>query len=108
MGKGGDLRPVEGIERCPLATVGEACDLAKHHLRDRKTGPGFALRVLYCATHGRHFTVYPPGYVPYGRQAMAPVDERGLVAAPTQEAACWQATLFRRGVGCGLRRALAA
>lgn len=100
-------RPVEGIERCPLAAVGETCKLERHSFRNRKTGPRFALRVLNCATHGCYFTVYPPGHVPYGRQAVAPVDERGQ-AAPEQEAACWQATLFRCGVGCSARRALAA
>ncbi len=99
---------MEGIERCPLAAVGEICKLERHSFRARKTGPRFALRILYCATHGHHFTVYPPGHVPYSRQAVAPVDERGQVAAPEQEAACWQATLFCRGVGCGDWRALAA
>ncbi len=107
-GGGGHPRPVEGIERCPLAAVGETCKLEKHSFRDRKTGPRFALRILYCATHGQHFTVYPPGHVPYGRQAVAPVDERGQIATPGQEAACWQATLFCRGSGCGVWRALAA
>ncbi len=108
VGEGGCPRPVKGIERCPLAAAGETCKLARHSFRDRKTGPRFALRILYCATHGRHFTVYPPGHVPYGREAVAPVDEGGRIATPEQEAACWQATLFRRGTGCGSRRALAA
>ena len=107
-GDKGRLRPVVGIERCPLAAVGETCKLVRHSFRARKTGPQFALRILHCATHGRHFTVYPPGHVPYGREAVAPVDERGQIVAPEQEAACWQATSFRRGVGCGDRRALAA
>ncbi len=107
-GEGERLRPVEGIERCPLAAVGGICKLERHSFRDRKTGPRFALRILYCATHGRHFTVYPPGHVPYGREAVAPVDERGRFAAPEQEAAYWQETLFRRGAGCGGGRALAA
>jgi len=99
---------VEGIERCPRSAVGELCRLVRHSFRDRKTGPRFALRILFCATHGCHFTVYPPGHVPYGREAMAPVDERGQIAAPNQEAALWRTTLFCRSVGCDLRRALAA
>ncbi len=105
---GGRPRPVEGLERCPLASAGEACELTRHSFRDRKTGPEFALRIFYCATHRRHFTVYPPGHVPYGRQAVAPVDERGRVVAPGQEAACWQGTLFCRSGGCGVWRAVAA
>ena len=107
-GEGGCPRPVKGIERCPWAVLGETCKLERHSFRERKTGPRFALRILYCATHRRYFTVYPPGHVPYGRVAVAPVDERGQIAAPEQEAACWQATLFRCRVGCGHRRALAA
>ena len=107
-GQEGRPRPVEGIDRCPLAPVGETCRLRKHDFRDRKTGPRFALRILYCSTHKVYFTVYPPGHVPYGRQAVAPVDERGRVAAPEQEAAPWRATLFCRGAGCCGRQALAA
>ncbi len=98
----------EGIDRCPLAPVGETCRLRKHDFRDRKTGPRFGLRILYCSTHQRYFTVYPPGHVPYGRQAVAPIDERGRVAAPEQEAAPWQATLFCCGAGCCCGQALAA
>ncbi len=104
----GRLRPVEGIDRCPLATVGETCGLRKHDFRDRKTGPEFALRILYCRRHRHYFTVYPPGHVPYGRQAIAPLDEQGRVVAPGQEAARWRSTLFRRGAGCCGWRALAA
>ena len=107
-GESGCPRPVKGIERCPLAAVGETCKLEKHSFRARKTGPPFALRILHCATHGRYFTVYPPGHVPYGRVAVAPVDERGQIAAPDPEAACWRSTLFRGGVGCGDRQTLAA
>jgi len=32
-----------------------------------------ALLVARCKTHGVSFTLYPPGYVPYGRQRLAPV-----------------------------------
>ena len=107
-GEEGRPRPVEGIGRCPLAAVGETCKLTRHSFRDRKTGPRFALRILHCATHRRHFTVYPSGHVPYGREAVAPVDERGQIVVPEEEAACWQATIFCRSAGCGDRRALAA
>ena len=53
---------------------GVACRLVIDHHRSRKTGPEFPLAVLRCGRHGRRaFTAYPPGYVPYGRQRMAPV-----------------------------------
>jgi hypothetical protein len=31
------------------------------------------LLVMRCATHQRSFTLYPPGYAPYGRSRLAPV-----------------------------------
>ena len=51
--------------------------MVKHSFRNRKTGPEIALRILCCKVHGRHFTVYPTGHVPHGRQSIAPVDLRG-------------------------------
>ena len=35
--------------------------------RDRKTGPEHPLRVVRCLTHENAFTLYPEGFVPYGR-----------------------------------------
>jgi len=69
------LLPSEG----PCREVDEAaCRLWLDHHRHRKTGPEFPLAVLRCGAHGRRaFTVYPPGYVPYGRQRMAPVAADG-------------------------------
>ena len=44
------------------------CRIGQHHCRTRKTGPHWGwVAVARCATHGRAFTVYPPGQVPYGR-----------------------------------------
>jgi len=74
---------------------GPPCDIRVHHRRSRKTGPGFPLFVVECRTHGVTFTVYPPGHVPYGRVAVAPVDAEGhlihasgeTATAPTSAAA---------------------
>jgi hypothetical protein len=88
VGDGGRFAPL-----MPLACVAEAassggddpCRIWLHHRRPRKTGPGFPLTVVECRTHGVVFTLYPPGYVPYGRVAMAPVDPGGrLLRAPTE------------------------
>ena len=57
--------------------AGDACHLVVDHHRPRKTGPCFPLAVLRCTTHGRAFTLYPPGHVPYGRRAIAPVAADG-------------------------------
>lgn len=74
---------------------GEPCRLVLHHRRSRKTGPDFALEVLRCRRHGVTFTLYPPGHVPYGRVALAPVapDGRALVD-PETGARRFQGTLF--------------
>ena len=55
----------------------QPCRVSVHHCRERKTGPGFPLMVLRCRTHKVCFTVYPPGYVPYGRQPIAAVAADG-------------------------------
>ena len=57
--RGADLAPQEG-----------KCGLALHHRRARKTGPGHALCVVECRVHRLAFTLYPPGYAPYRRQAV--------------------------------------
>jgi len=46
------------------------CDIKFHHNRERKTGPCFPLHIVRCAVHKKAFTLYPPGHVPYGRQAL--------------------------------------
>ena len=73
---GGRLVPVMP-EQCVAAEEGQCCQLWVQHWRLRKTGPGFALVVAECRTHGVAFTLYPPGHVPYGRVAMAPLDPAG-------------------------------
>ncbi len=45
--------------------------------RVRKTGPVEVVWVFRCKAHGRSFTVYPPGCVPYGRTALVHVTPEG-------------------------------
>lgn len=61
---------------CPWAGRDEACAVVQHDRRVRKTGPTHPLVVLRCLVHACSFTVYPPGFVPYGR--------RQLVEGPAQ------------------------
>jgi len=49
------------------------CKLGIDHYRNRKQGPGPALCVMRCSTHDVGFTIYPPGWAPYARKALAPV-----------------------------------
>jgi len=48
----------------------DPCRVVIDHVRDRKTGPEHPLVVVRCLTHGRGFTLYPPGHVPYGREVI--------------------------------------
>lgn len=73
-GEDGRYQPSKGINRCPAAVANEPCQVTRHSFRRRKTGPEIPLRILYCKRHDLHFTVYPVGYVPYGRRAEAVVD----------------------------------
>ena len=53
--------------------------------------------VVYCKTHGLHYTVYPPGHVPYGR---APVAASGAGAGLSG----WRGTVFEPAMSQGWRR----
>jgi len=93
------LRPAEGIDRCALAVEGN-CAISKHSWRRRKTGPGFPLRILKCWTHARYFTVYPLGFTPYARQALAPLASALRAAASGSPAISspWDRTVFEEAV----------
>ena len=58
---------------CPFGGVGR-CRVKPHGWRARSCGPGFQLLVVACREHGRCFTVYPPGWVPYGRVPVVHAD----------------------------------
>ncbi len=57
-------------DTCPLgAKEGTPCRVFPDHVRPRKTGPRFGLYVMRCRAHGIGFTLYPPGFTPWGRKA---------------------------------------
>jgi hypothetical protein len=64
----------------------QQCLLKEHRYRKRKTGPEHDLLVVHCKTHHRFFTVYPPGFGPYGRQRL-PVQAADIDTAPVLRAA---------------------
>lgn len=64
---------------------GSACSIRIHSRRWRKTGPGYPLVVAECREHGVAFTLYPPGYVPYSRVAVAPVDAEGQLVREVED-----------------------
>lgn len=75
---------------CPGGADGSPCCLKVHCLRTRKTGPGYPLTIIVCTLHHRYYTLYPPGYTPYGRAKVAPVNDYGRVI-PTHP---WDATMW--------------
>jgi hypothetical protein len=102
-GRSAALEPAVLPQSCLHASKGDpACVLTVHHLRERKTGPQIPVTVVQCRTHGRAFTLYPLGHVPYGRLAVAPVGLDGAVqfapkhepAAGGQRPPAWRATVF--------------
>lgn len=99
-------------DRCPQASAGtdQTCRISAHHQRKRKTGPQFPLTVARCAGHHCAFTLYPPGYAPYRRQAVVRVgpdgtrmhgDEPGTLAHE------FESTLFEASVAASEGRAWA-
>ncbi len=99
----GRLRPIH-IERCPDCTEAKAtCRIRFEKWRSRVYGPGFRLGAYRCETHHRSFTVYPPGWMPYGRKPLALVDHQGM-AVECQADKAWEDTLFAAiidaGIGC--------
>ena len=86
--------------RCVFAAATETCSLSIDHYRDRKTGPGFPVAVVGCRRHpiGR-FTLYPPGHIPYGRQAVVPCSPSGpLLQDATTGQPEWPTTLLGAAV----------
>jgi hypothetical protein len=78
------LEPAVMPPSCVHASPGDpACVLVVHHTRERKAGPQIPVTVAQCRTHGRAFTLYPLGHVPYGRLAVAPVTLDGEVVLST-------------------------
>jgi hypothetical protein len=59
----------EGMDNCRVVKNGWGC---------RDTGPSHPLRRVKCH-HGPGYRLYPPGYSPYQRAAVAPVDATGEI-----------------------------
>lgn len=70
----GEWRPVLPAH-CPFGGDAQECRIGAHDRRERQHGPGFALIVAVCHAHGRCFTLYPPGWAPWGRVAVHPTPE---------------------------------
>lgn len=67
----------EAPKVCPLSVSGDDCHIVADKVRHRICGPGFDLRAYCCKRHRSYFTLYPPGWTPYARKPLVPVDCRG-------------------------------
>lgn len=70
-------------DHCPLGANGSCCHIKRHARRQRKAGPGFALVIVVCTEHRRHYTLYPLGFTPYARARIAKVSGDGQGSAMT-------------------------
>lgn len=86
--------------RCVFASGPESCSLGVDHYRRRKTGPRFPVAVVRCSAHpNNRYTLYPPGHVPYGREAVTPSSPSGvLLLDRATEEPVWEATVFAAAV----------
>ncbi len=80
------------------------CKLNVNHRRERSTGPCFPLTVLRCRPHKRSFTLYPPGHVPYGRIAIAPVAPDASPIRGKEVAERYRGTLFEASLDAAERK----
>jgi len=80
------MLPVQMPDRCLLNGEGntEDCRIGGGFWRERSTGPRHPLRVVRCRKHNVAFTLYPEGYLPYGR--MPVLSEPGKSREPGQAA----------------------
>ncbi len=74
------------------------CRICVQHYRERKTGPPFNLLVAECKTHEIAFTIYPPGYAPYGRQLLAPVAPDGDLIKEEKDTPRFEGTYFEAAI----------
>lgn len=86
---------VEVPTECPWRDPSAPCDVVRHALRGRKTGPEHAILVCQCYAHGAWFSVYPEGFLPYSRRPLLDVPGSGSPSYETaaREAAAGQAWL---------------
>ena len=93
-GPDGTLEPELPTEGVCAGWDGRSCKLNINHRRERSTGPCFPLTVMRCRPHQRGFTLYPPGYVPYGRIGVAAVAPDGSLILGPDGAERYRGTVF--------------
>lgn len=81
-------------ERCPSEARG-SCRIYLKDWRERPTGPGFPLAVIRCVTHKVYYTLYPPGYAPYGRKPLVLLSPDGGFVERDASQEAFEGTYFQ-------------
>lgn len=92
-------RPV----KCPCSSEG-ACIIHIERWRLRICGITCFLAGMHCVTHDVSFTVYPPGWVPYGRKQLALVGHSGGVVETEESLSSWRDTVFEATLDASEKR----
>lgn len=90
----GVLRP-RRPSRCPFGPGSCICVVTWHGWRSRKCGPGYPFSMGRCATHNCTFTIYPPGWSPFGRRTTVVISHAGFDLDDHDAGlGAWQQTAF--------------
>ena len=83
-------------DTCPSSASGHfPCVMVFRKLREpRVSGPLFRLVVFFCMAHLHECTVYPPGWVPYGRRRIRDLAPDGTDIVFEEEKDRWVETAF--------------
>jgi hypothetical protein len=97
-------------ERCPRAESDGTCRITKFSTRKRTCGMGYPLWICICSNHNYHFTVYPPGWIPFARNPIVHLTPDGKPIeivhsdSDSEEASPWSFTMFKSVIAAAAGR----
>jgi hypothetical protein len=81
------------------------CAVVRYGKRARTNGPEYFLEIFYCTNHNVHFTVYPPGWMPYMRAPLVLLDPAGKPIVQIEadgDESPWSFTVFKGVIAAGM------
>lgn len=90
--------------RCVNTDGRGSCLINFHRWRPRKCGLEHPLACFRCKYHGCSFTVYPLGWLPFGRRPIIPLTSSGFDISGLGVLEGWCETAFGAGVDAGQKR----
>ena len=100
----GRLRPMRPTRCARLGCEGD-CRISFHRWRNRKCGIEYPLACFICSEHICSFTVYPPGWLPFGRRPIVHVTASGFdVGGLGDGVEAWSETTFGAAVDAAAKR----